>query len=261
LKERCGVQVMTGIDPMLPNTVRNRLTILEQIQILTTNIPELFRPILIPLFIGLDPKVSKKANAFLDVTGELDLLGFRPTHIVHLASYSPQVYRNPQGEWKNLQSPYVSQDYDSLLFSIRSTTTSMEQILASIASADPQERPHLTYASSNQLWRESRKRDDIVHSHTRRIDEVLADTYHSLYGAYSVAMRLPNAVYGTWGHPESDIHRLMHSATHNETFVPSSSNNIKQETLDMVHVDDTVDAFISAMQFRYPVSVVQASSI
>jgi nucleoside-diphosphate-sugar epimerase len=259
LKERCGVQVMTGIDPMLPNTVQHRLTIVERIQILVTNIPELFRPILTP-FIGLDPKVGSKetkTNAILDVTGELDLLSFRPTHIVHLASYHPTVYSNPQGKWKNLQSPYVSPDYNPLLFSIRSTMTSMEQILASIAStADPKERSHLTYASSNRLWQTSDKRDDIVHSHTRKIDEVLADTYHSLYGIYSVAMRLPNAVYGTWGHPASDIHKLLHSATHNETFVPgdSNSNNLKEETLDMVHVDDIVDAFISAMQFRYPSS-------
>jgi hypothetical protein len=256
LKERCGVQIMTGIDPMLPNTVQNRLAILEQIQILTTNIPQLFRPILTP-FIGLDPKVSKSTNTFLDVTGELDLLGFRPTHIVHLASYSPQVYRNPQGKWKNLQSPYVSDDYDPLLFPIRSTITSMEQILASIASVDPKIQSHFTYASSNRLWQESSKRDDIVHSHTRRIDEVLADTYHTLYGAYSVAMRLPNAVYGTWGHPESDIHKLLHGATHNETFASNNNNNNsnpKEEALDMVHVDDIVDAFISAMQFRYPSS-------
>lgn len=265
LKERCGVQVMTGIDPMFPNTVKNRLAILEQIQILTTNIPGLRKPILIP-FIGLDPKVvinKKNGVLYLDVTGELDLNTFSPTHIVHLSSYTPQAYQHPhKAEQKNLQSPYVTPDYDPLLFPIRSTIGAMEQTLVSIATTTASSdgvpaaagRAHLTYASANRHWQASHDRDDILHTHTRRIDEVLADAYHSLYGVYSVAMRLPKAVYGTWGHPNSEIHRVMQAATMAGNETGAMTPPVSDSSLDMVHVDDIVDAFISAMQFRAPSS-------
>ena len=283
LKERCGVQIMTGIDPMFPNTVAHRLELQKRIELLTTNIPKLVQPIVLPL-VGLDPRLNKNQKnepSLLPTTGELSLLNFRPTHIVHLASYSPDEYMDPaHPEYWNLQSPYVTEDRSPPLYRIRSSLASMEQVLASIVSADDDEdtqRPHLTYASSSH-------HPDPVHLHLKLADELLADTYSSLHGAYSVGMRLPNAVYGPWGRPGTPMYQMADAAvaswnrTIDSTQLLTSAGleNAADRVEDLLYVSgtyycvekpiwatscvltdflvhiilDAVDAIIAAMQFR-----------
>jgi len=248
LKHRCGAQVITGLDAMLPNTVQHRLGLLEQLEILATNLPELERPI-IETFLGLDPKKKSSSRKLLDATNELDLMQWKPTHIVHLQSYGSEIYPPPQ--WKNLQSPYVSEYYNPLFLSIRSNMVAMEQLLASIAMADAERRPHMIYASSNLVHRNPPARDDIWQSQVGLMDEILADAYYSAYGIYSVGMRLPNGVYGPWEHSETSTYKIMDTLVLDKTLNDTLSAD---SSLDLVYTDDVVDALIAAMQFRSPSS-------
>jgi hypothetical protein len=150
------------------------------------------QPIVQPL-VGLDPRPSKSQRAEderIDATGELNLLQtLEPTHVVHLATYTPDEYRQPKPELRNLQSPYVGSkgQHETNLLYYRSTVISMEQILASLQGRhDP---PHLVYAASPET-------------------EILADTYHAheIIGP-TVGMRLPKCIYGPWG--RGVLHDLM----------------------------------------------------
>ena len=246
LKERCGVQVITGIDPMFPNTVKHRLALQKRIQLLTSNIPKLVQPIVLPL-VGLDPRSNKNQKhepSLLPITGEISLLNFRPTHIVHLATYAPDEYMDPlHPEYWNQQSPYVKPDRNPDLYRIRSSLASMEQILASIVRADDDadvERPHLTYASSS-------KHHDPVHVALKTADELLADTYYSLHDTFSVGVRLPNSVYGPWGRAGSATYQLAdatvanwNNATSSEVLLKSAGlSNATNRVDDFVYVSGT----------------------
>jgi nucleoside-diphosphate-sugar epimerase len=269
LAKRCGVEVIAGMDAMWPNTVENRLKLQERIAILTTNIPRLVKPIGLP-YVGLDLKNNKKNGAPLLESGEFNLMYFQPTHIVHLASasyddftssYSHQI----KDEWKNTNSPYVSEDYDPPLYQLRSSMASMEQLLESLATADEDDRPHFLYASASTasaaagLGNKTNATRNLLHSTNKLIDEVLSDTYYAQTGVTSVGLRLPNAIYGSWSQPGTTIHDLMDTAarhwnanaTGNGTGTTLSLvDDQKDEMLDLVHVDDAVDAIVAAMQYH-----------
>ena len=251
LKERCGVQVITGLDAMFPNTVQNRLGLLERIKMLTRNIPKLSRPIL-NTFVGMDPhRLPRKTMSTLPGTGELDFASFRPTHIIHLAAVTPFVSSMIPPEWKNLGNPYVTENYDPAFYAIRSSLAGMEQILASIAQQDVGDRPHFLYASSNLVHNPPSRnsRSDQWHARLRLMDELLADHYYNFHGVYSVAMRLPNTIYGPWFPETTALHRVLE-----ESVLPnnSSSSESTEDRLDLMHVDDVVDTLIAGMQFREP---------
>jgi nucleoside-diphosphate-sugar epimerase len=223
----------------------------------------------------------------LNVTQEVDLLQtMNPTHIVHFASYDPALVRYSDPEWMNVQSPYVRSDNEQqqqpahfpALYGLRSGMLSMEQILSSIAAAPSNDRPHLIYASSaapaaasattntfaaaadtSPRYHAPHSGDHVMHNWARRIDEVLADFYYQQHGVYSVGMRLPNSVYGPWGHPESDLFQLFDqtaravaspqtTATINAVLDTAIESDISN--LDLLHADDIVDGVIAAMQYR-----------
>jgi nucleoside-diphosphate-sugar epimerase len=252
LEQRCGANVITGFDAAFPNSVKNRLAIQDEIGILTSKVTSMERPI-INSFLGLDPKVKNPVWPSLAVTGELDIAKWRPTHIVHLSSYAPEVFRNQDAEWRNDQSPYVRDDYDPRLYALRNNLVPMEQLMATTALvANKPLQPHLTYASSNLIHRNTvtKSRDDTWQAHVALMNEVLADTYYQTHGTFSVALRLPNAVYGPRGHTESDIHRMVNRALRHETHDVNATVTWTSNDLDMVHMDDVVDSIIAAMQFR-----------
>ena len=271
LKAHCGVEVMVGIDPMLPNTISNRLKLVEQMKILTTNAPKMIQPILVPM-LGLDPRVKKSKKdspsehpVMLSTTGELNLLNFKPTHIVHLSTSTPN--RNPPEEVpppavyrpKRPLSPYqISEDdpYEPSLFSIRSSLTAMEQILASIVSSSEDksgEPPHLTYASATRTNSFGpRSNEHKIHANTKLMDEILADTYHSLFGVHSIGLRFPpNSIYGPWDEPGADIYQLMEAALQGNT----TFHKDRIAAQEFLYAQDAVDAIITAMQFRPKKSV------
>ena len=266
LKAQCGVDVLIGMDAMLPNTIRSRLQFVEQMKLLASNAPKMIQPILVP-FLGLDPRVKKsKAKKdssehpqMLRITGELDLMNFQPTHIVHLASAS---FQGPRGSETAAKNPYAPKrplspyqisegdPYEPSLFQIRSSMSGMEQLLSSVVGSaeDGENQPHVTYASSTtNTQRTSLARDTVVHTNTKLADEILADTYHSLFGIYSVGVRVPpNAVYGPWDHDGSEMYQALEKAIHGN----SSAFDKYTEAQELIYVQDAVEAVLTAMQYR-----------
>lgn len=250
LKERCGVEVMAGIDPAFPNTVAHRLAIQKRIELLSTNIPKLTQPILLPL-VGLDPKPSKRTPVEgLSMTGEMNLVQMRPTHIVHLASYVIDEYQDfGNEELRNKQSPYVGEGRTPEMFAIRSSHVSMEQILLSILEGDREsyvEQPQFLYASTAGTA-------NVMQKHTKVVDEILADSYSSLYGIHSTGLRLPNTIYGPWGRTGSSVHDLSKAAIDHQRHSNGTILTVNDtQHRDLVYVDDVINAIIAAMQYRQP---------
>ena len=140
--------------------------------------------------------------------------------------------------------------------------------------------PHFTYASSWEVYGEHRHEN---HNHdkatsdnnTKRIvseiqpvyttsslrgaskllDEILAKTYHARHDLYSVGLRFFH-VYGPWGLPGISTYEMAERAISNPS-VPilrmnggGGVNDDARRGKDYIHVDDAVDAIMSAMQFR-----------
>jgi nucleoside-diphosphate-sugar epimerase len=168
--------------------------------------------------------------------------------------------------------------HNPTLFPIRNGMISMEQILAAIANKPVNERPHFIYASTSKASSSSPlsehtttkyKFDTSVHTRSRTMDEIIADHYYRHHGVYSLGIRIP-VVYGPWEHPSSPIYQALRQVALNHTGsqVPQSvatttdSNSSQTEAsdvgdgeyddtlVDMIHVNDVVDALIGAMQFR-----------
>ena len=239
LQERCGVEVIAGIDPMFPNTVKHRMAMQERIQLLVTNIPKLIQPIALPL-VGLDQRLNKDKKfdqETLHITGEVSLLNMKPTHIVHLASYSASEYA--QGDFVNEDSPYGGH---SDMHRIRSNAVAMEHVLSSLVTARA-EQPHFSYASSATVTA-----SNDGHARCKLTDEILADTYYSINGTFSVGVRLPDAVYGPWGRPGTLVYQMAEAAIGHGPLM----NETQDLKFDFSYVDDVVDAIIAAMQYRSP---------
>jgi hypothetical protein len=257
LKEHCGVEVIAGMDAMYPNTVLNRLELQDRIELLTTTIPKLVKPIILP-FVGLDPRQKKegsKDNTDTDdsklKSSEFNIMSLNPTHIVHVASYSQEVYSNAMVDptWKNGHSPYVSDDekQDPHLYQLRSSMTSMEQILESIASIEsPEDRPQFIYASA-----QPHSQQHPVHATTKLMDEIMANSYHARYDIQSTAIRLPLDIYGPWGQPGFPIHDMIETMVRNwnATRDQVQLSGIKPN-LDLIYFEDAIEAIVGAMQIR-----------
>ena len=253
LKERCGVQKLVGIDNMYPNTVLNRIQLQDRLQLLTTTFPKM-KAVILP-FIGLDPKY-KKGSAFNNQNEEYNIMDMKPTHVVHLSSYAQEVYSDAQIDphWINTNSPYIDDEDDarhSYLYQLRSSMISMEQILSSILSTTA-ERPQFVFASSLQTATATATSDGILHSTTKSIDEVLADTYHDvLEGIPSISLRFPNAIYGPWGKPGGLVYDMIENMVQdwneNMEFTKPTSTS---PNLNLLYMDDAVEAIVGALQYQ-----------
>ena len=245
LKEQCGVEIIAGIDPMFPNTVEHRMAIQGRIQLLATNIPKMIQPVVLPL-VGLDQRLNKDKSTTQETiqsTGEINLLNFKPTHIIHLATYSASEHKNGQSDFVNSQSPYGGH---SDLYRIRSNAVSMEQILTSMASTTSEtERPHFTYASSATV---ASSLDE--HARYKLADEILADIYFNMDEVFSIGVRLPNAVFGPWGRPETSVYQIAEAAIGQWGGSPQTILNETDGIYDFSFVDDVLDGIIAAMQYR-----------
>jgi nucleoside-diphosphate-sugar epimerase len=298
LKHRCGVNTIMGIDNMFPNSVKNRLEMIRRMTILSAEIPGLTQPIMLS-YVGLDPKLKaswKTASAAMDLelmlpsTGEINFLAFRPTHIVHLASAYPNSFQNDVEVIKgkhHIDHVYATESRTPPLYQLRMANTGMEHILSSISSAPDDTavtrnfRPHFVYASSPNLGRhfefESALNDDVekecFHSTNKMIDEMLATSYSSLNGVYSVGLRMGD-VYGPWGlegYPDYELgKRAVYDWERNTARNSSTTESVSEggngglnptdlaaqnftsptKVRQFIFVDDVVNAVISSMQFR-----------
>eukprot|EP00934_Nitzschia_sp_Nitz4_P000194 Nitzschia sp. Nitz4//scaffold69_size99277//45172//48606//NITZ4_004631-RA/size99277-processed-gene-0.20-mRNA-1//1//CDS//3329556709//194//frame0 len=246
LYHHCGVQVIGGLDTQYPNTVENRMQMQERLQLLTTTIPKLVKPIALPFF-GLDPKASEKDQASGSVGQEFDFLSWKPTHIVHVASFDHELFKDSAVDptWRNLHSPYANDipNDHNLLFPLRSSMVAMEQLLASVSNAPGDQRPKLVYVSTNDSSMHPK-----VHAASKYIDELMVETYN----VPSIALKIPNAVFGPWGHPGTAVHDVVENTV--AQWNGNAANTIQTlsdaPSLDLVHVDDVVDAIVGAMQYH-----------
>ncbi len=278
LRKVCGVQHILGVDAMYPNTVLNRVAMQDRIELLQSNTQRSAstKPIILSFF-GVDSKAKenkvtwdKRAtkNSFGD---ELDWMqSFKPTHVVHLASYSMDVYNDALVDpaWKNTRSPYVPKDHASdpqklnpYFYPIRSGMVSMEQLLQTIARFPVDERPQFVYVAKPEKSNTKPDRYDTLFQTMKQMDEILADSYHNQddNGLPSIGMRLPNTVYGPWGYAGSITHDIFaRAAEENKGIVNDDSASSMQwrmkdessDSLELLYVDDAVDTLISALQFR-----------
>jgi hypothetical protein len=281
LKQHCGVQQIMGVDAMYPNTVLNRLLMQDRIQLLNSNSrgSSSTKHVVLPFF-GLDPKTKASSNKNGGESKKQSrenemawMQSFKPTHVVHLASYSLDVYNdalvNP--DWENTHSPYITdenvltprnsmdhQKVEPYFYPLRSGMVSMEQLLRTIAGFPEKERPQFLYAANPVPSNNTLDRHGNLFRTMKRIDELLADTYHSRnrYGLPSIGMRLPNSIYGPWGHAGSIIHDILaRSVEEHGGRLENSTSSFEDRansdgSLDLLFVDDAVDAMISAMQYR-----------
>ncbi|GKY94927.1 hypothetical protein MPSEU_000457600 [Mayamaea pseudoterrestris] len=248
LHQRCRARVVAAIDPTFPNTIPNRLRLLEPLQVLAKHVPKLN---ILWGYVGLDP-FKREENVLLNATGEIDIVRtFRPTHIVHLANFFQSTEHN------NLQHPYVKLDgeqYQPSLYHVRSSLAAMEQILMSIASTgDERTRPNFVYVSSQlgstlQPFVENASRDTIAMSQTHKMQEIMANAYYSSFGVQSTAIRLPDVVFGPWHSVQSPMHQILLNTVGNQTNASSYDERLQ----DFLYVDDVAEALIAAMQFRSP---------
>jgi len=283
LKQECGVQHVMGVDAMYPNTVLNRLLLQDRIKLLNSEgVAAAVKPVVLPFF-GLDPKTKASSNKNSEEAKKKSLenemswmRNFKPTHVVHLASYSMDVYNDALSDpkWGNTHSPYVSADSALLsaddenwqmanpyFYPLRSGMVSMEQLLHTITEIPEKEQPQFLYASNPTKSNNPLDKHDVLFHAMKSIDELLADVYHSQneHGLPSIGLRLPISIYGPWGHAGSTTHDILVRSIEErsnklelETILSNEgrTTNERSDNLDLLFVDDAVDTIISALQYR-----------
>lgn len=161
---------------------------------------------------------------------------FAPTHIVHLAAQAGVRY--------SLEHPemYMRVNGEGFVH------------LLEIACKLP--RVRLIYASSSSVYGLNDKlpyaEEDAVEQQaslygvTKRTNELLAATYHHLYGLRSIGLRY-FTVYGPWGRPDMAIFRFAEAI---EQGLPIDLYNYGKMQRDFTYVDDIVEGTAAALDYQ-----------
>ena len=143
LYTECHVQMIYGIDAVLPNTKQHSIYTLDQLHILhqqhhhqqhqqgytsssTTTATSILQPSLIIPYTGFNPKnglhhhLYQKLNQENDDNNEIDFSLLQPTHVVHIMSN--EVYK--MSSLDGSDSIYMQQLYDKMVHQKGATTTS-----------------------------------------------------------------------------------------------------------------------------------------
>ena len=232
LKHRCNIDVIMGMDMMIPNTFQQRDEYLRRANSLRNQIPSLQHYLSInvpttlqyhPMFTKADTNRLQRFNEnylnIMDSTQEMNLVhAFAPTHIVHVATYEPIYYHHyhettfshdsstPPIE---LQKPEHHQ-YDTVPhFTIQHNLATLEYILSSMASTINQHhihgeennqenlglthRPHFTYLTSTQ----SNKNNDEINfwKVSKKMEQILVSTYANVFNVTSVGLQV-DSIFG-----------------------------------------------------------------
>jgi nucleoside-diphosphate-sugar epimerase len=263
LQTECSLTVSTilGIDPIVPkfksSSARVIRVIEERMKLLYTPHNESgiagAKFILLPIpFVGLAPRLLTPPE-----DNDWDVIQkYRPTHIVHLMSYTEPnpLLQHPKGEV-----------YPSAYFQLRQRRYSLEQILTSIYRAHQRVGvtiPHLVYASSSM-------EDLLVRSYATlfnltspmvglRFSPVYGPT--GSFGLEDISTMATNAVFGPRVPiilPPTNSTILFES---DDTTIRSSAVGIihswwdqllqiYQPNQDWIHVDDATQSVLAAMQY------------
>jgi nucleoside-diphosphate-sugar epimerase len=192
---------------------------------------------------------------------------------------SPYVTERTNGKQGGSSSRFVTDVEDPFLYPMRSSMAAMEQLLQSIALVPEKERPQLVFAkqdtpvspltSSGASKNSKQQRHASLFEALKRMDDLLVDAYHAHTELQlpSIGLKLPNTIFGPWGNPGSVMHDMIEKALEiqQEALDPNSTmatNGARTTTtvvpayaspmsrLDLLFMDDAVDAIVSAMQYR-----------
>jgi uncharacterized protein (UPF0147 family) len=218
LKKECGVEVIGGVDLMYPNTVAHRLTLIqERLALLTAAIPKLHKPVKLP-FMGILPRSKGEDSEDFGIWTDM-----QPTHIIHLASYTPDQYAVVPD---NDLSPYVNATW----FARQSAWWGLEQLLEGMRTLLV--KPQFLYVTTNS--------PNVHWKATQAVEQVLVRTYEMA----ATSVKLPQ-LYGEWDIAGSIVHDMIENVVQGEASEPRSST-----TLSLLHVDDAVDAVLGALQYQ-----------
>lgn len=90
-----------------------------------------------------------------------------------------------------------------------------------------------------------------VYGATKRADELLAYTYHHLYGMNCTGLRF-FTVYGPWGRPDMAYYSFANAIRDNKPIEVFNNGDMRR---DFTYVDDIVDGVISALEKHYPYEI------
>lgn len=207
------------------------------------------------------------------------------THVVHLAdvplSGQNQAVPRSKDSIKTGPMEAVLEEFRLMLLRGGGPSSSSPEAKADPAAASAAASvrlPHLVYASSHEVYdwlstadapvdRDGRPlnspnpppfREDLpittpstLHGTNKLMDEMLAASYHSTHGIYSVGLRF-FPVYGPWCSPDSEVYGVSVSTLDAAAGEGSGDEDgaFEGDVRDYVYIDDAVDAVLAAMQYR-----------
>jgi nucleoside-diphosphate-sugar epimerase len=259
LHEDCGVEVIGGVDLMYPNTVAHRLALVqERLALLTARIPQLHKPVGLS-YMGILPSSSNKHGGHEQDDDYEILESLQPTHVIHLASYTPHQYptvvvpdQDPQGVGG---SPYYG---TASWFARQSAWWGMEQLLQGLQ--DIAHRPQFVYVTTTNATKpvttttatSSILSSDPVWQTIQTMEQVLVRTYQQ---EPALSIQLPQ-LYGEWDLPGSIVHDTMehvvaqHARGHQPPTKELPLSSSSTTTLSLLHIDDALDAIVAALQYQ-----------
>ncbi len=117
--------------------------------------------------------------------------------------------------------------------------------------------PKLVYASSSSVYGNNRKipfsaKDNVDHpislyAATKKANELMAYTYHHLYGIEMVGLRF-FTVYGPWGRPDMALFIFSKAISAGQ---PIHVYNYGKMKRDFTYIDDIIDGIIASMEKKF----------
>ncbi|PIR97609.1 MAG: protein CapI [Candidatus Doudnabacteria bacterium CG10_big_fil_rev_8_21_14_0_10_41_10] len=90
-----------------------------------------------------------------------------------------------------------------------------------------------------------------IYAASKRYNELLAHTYHHLYGIHCTGLRF-FTVYGPWGRPDMALFLFIKSITKNQ---PIKMFNSGEMSRDFTYIDDIVDGVVASIEKNYPYEI------
>lgn len=162
---------------------------------------------------------------------------FGATHLVHLAAQAGVRY--------SLENPaaYVEANIDGFL---------------SILEICKEYQLPLIYASSSSVYglndkipfseMDNTDRQASFYGVTKKTNELMAQTYHHLYGLSVTGLRF-FTVYGPWGRPDMAYYSFTQAISEGKAIQVYNNGNMER---DFTYIDDIIDGIIAALDKSYP---------
>lgn len=126
--------------------------------------------------------------------------------------------------------------------------------------------PKVVFASSSMVYGASAKqpfseadstdRPLSLYAATKKADEVLAYTYHYLYGISAVGLRF-FTTYGPWSRPDMSISRFTEKILAGQPITVRENGQIKR---DYIYIDDTINGIVAALEKKLDYEIINLGS-